>query len=235
MTQNCFYKKLTILIVLCGCGLALVLYFFRIPLWEFLIRYYGFFTDREQIKAFVTSFGLGAPIAFMAIQILQVLFAPVPGEATGFIGGYLFGATKGFIYSTLALTVGSWLNFTIGRFLGKHYIRKLIPADTLARFDRTLKHQGVIVSFVLFLIPGFPKDYLCLFLGLSTTPFKIFIIMAAIGRMPGTLMLSLQGAFIFNQTYGLFVLILGFCLLAAFLGYCYREAIYEWVEKANNR
>lgn len=217
------------------CGVAVGIYVFRDILAEALNRYYFLFTDREAVKRFVTSFGVAAPLVFMTIQILQVIFAPIPGEMTGFIGGYLFGAGKGFLLSTLALTAGSALNFYIGRFLGRRYLRKWIPEDTLARFDRVLKHQGVIVSFILFIIPGFPKDYLCLFLGFSPIPFKIFLVLAGVGRMPGTLLLSLQGAFVFRQNYGLFALILGACLLAAFLGYRYRETVYEWVENQNNR
>ena len=158
-----------------------------------------FFRTREQIKIFVASFGQGAPVIFIIIQILQVLFAPFPGEATGFIGGFLFGTAKGFIYSSIGLTAGSWINFSIGRFMGKRFVRKLIPERQLDRLDKIVKRQGVIVLFILFIIPGFPKDYLCLFLGLSTLPLKIFLILTGIGRMPGTLMLSLQGSYIFEQ------------------------------------
>jgi len=235
MTPNRISIKLILAAAAVVCGLTVSIYFYRDFLGEAITRYYTLFTDREAVKNFITSFGMAAPLVFMAIQILQVIFAPIPGEVTGFIGGYLFGATKGFLLSSLALTVGSWLNFSIGRFLGRRYVRKLIPVDVLDRFDRVLKHQGVIVGFILFIIPGFPKDYLCLFLGFSTIPFKIFMILAAIGRMPGTLLLSLQGAFVFKQNYGLFTLIFGGCLLAAFLGYRYRETVYGWVEKLNSR
>lgn len=213
---------------------TVTVYFFRHPLWEATTQAYTLFTNRDQVKNFITSFGVAAPVVFMSIQILQVIFAPVPGEVTGFIGGYLFGAAQGFLYSSIALAVGSWLNFLIGRFLGRRFVRKLIPADVVERFDRVLKHQGVIVSFILFVIPGFPKDYLCLFLGFSTLPLKVFILLAAFGRMPGTLLLSLQGAFMFDQNYGLFILIFGFCLVLAFVGHRYRETIYQWVENLNN-
>jgi len=232
LKRNSF--KLILLAVAAVCGLAVGLYFYRDFLAETIARYYTLFTDRGAVKNFITSFGMAAPLVFMAIQVLQVIFAPIPGEVTGFIGGYLFGVAKGFLFSSIALTVGSWLNFSIGRFLGRRFVRNWIPVDVLERFDRVLKHQGVIVSFILFIIPGFPKDYLCLFLGLSTIPFKIFIILAASGRMPGTLLLSLQGASVFNQNYGLFALIFGLCLLTAFLGYRYRETVYGWVEKLNN-
>ncbi|HSO66290.1 MAG TPA: hypothetical protein VLP30_00435, partial [Desulfatirhabdiaceae bacterium] len=60
---------------------------------------YDLVTNRDVIKSFVASFGDAAPLVFIGIQILQVIFAPIPGEATGFIGGYLFGALQGFIYS----------------------------------------------------------------------------------------------------------------------------------------
>lgn len=225
-----------VLIAVAVVGLIVFLgYAYRQYLWEKITYSYHIFSDREQIKTFVASFGHGAPLVFIIIQILQVLFAPFPGEATGFIGGFLFGTVKGFIYSSIGLTAGSWINFTIGRFMGKRFVRKLIPVHQLDRLDKMVKRQGVIVLFILFIIPGFPKDYLCLFLGLSTLPLKIFLILTGIGRMPGTLMLSLQGSYIFEQKYSLFAAILGVCLMVTFLAYYYREPLYQWLEKYNEK
>ena len=66
---------------------------------------------------------------FIGIQIAQVIAAPVPGEATGFIGGYIFGTLTGFIYSTIGLTIGSLINFGIGRLLGERFVRRLISNE----------------------------------------------------------------------------------------------------------
>jgi len=104
---------------------------YRSIIWETIQNTYVLFSDREKSKAFISSFGMGAPVIFILFQILQVLFAPVPGEASGFIGGYIFGTFQGFVYSSIGLSVGSWINFLIGRLLGKHYVRKLIPGDKL--------------------------------------------------------------------------------------------------------
>ena len=109
-------NKLKISIILALIILGFVGFWFRTPLWEKTVDLYRLFSDREKIKLLISSFGSGAPLVFMSIQILQIIFAPVPGEATGFIGGYLFGTLPGFIYSSIGLTVGSWLNFIIGRF-----------------------------------------------------------------------------------------------------------------------
>ena len=210
-------------------------FWFRIPIWEKTTDLYRLFSDREQIRLLISSFGTSAPPVFMLIQILQVIFAPVPGEATGFIGGYLFGTLPGFIYSGIGLTVGSWLNFIIGRFLGERYVRKRIPAHQFQKIDGMVKRQGVIVLFILFLFPGFPKDYLCLALGVSTLPVKIFVLLASIGRMPGTFALSLQGAFLYEQNYVLLGIMIGAGLILACLCYAYRERIYLWVEKIENK
>jgi len=131
---------------------VLAVYFsihYRVQLWEFVYSFYNFLTDRDRIKEFISAFGVWAPAVFILFQFLQVLFAPFPGEATGFIGGYLFGAFFGFLYSCTGLIAGSWVNFFIGRYFGKKYIRKLISRRILDRFEPLLKRQGVIVLFVI--------------------------------------------------------------------------------------
>ena len=200
-----------------------------------LIELYLILTDREKIKAFIDSWGSAAPLVFIAIQIMQVTFAPVPGEISGFVGGYLFGATQGFIFSSVGLAVGSAINFWIGRILGDRFIRKLIPEAKREKLDRFITHQGVIVLLFLFMFPGFPKDYLCLLLGITTMPFKIFILLAGFGRMPGTLMLSLQGEFLFSQKYGIFVGVVLFSLAVVLVAFIYRKTLYEWAEQINHK
>jgi len=211
-------------------GTLLVGLLFRHPILAGLTTAYRWITNREQLEQLVTGFGRWGPLAFMALQVLQVVLAPVPGEATGFIGGYLFGTVNGFIYSSVALTLGSWINFGIGRYLGKRFVRRWVPADKWERFDRLLKRQGVIILFALFVFPGFPKDYLCLFLGVTAIPLKAFLLIAAIGRMPGTLMLSLQGEFLFRRNYIVLSVLFGVMLLVAVLMVRYREKIYAWME-----
>ncbi len=228
-------NKFKILIILALIVIGFVVFWFRIPIWEKITDLYRLFSDREKIRLLISSFGTSAPPVFMMIQILQVIFAPVPGEATGFIGGYLFGTLAGFIYSSIGLTVGSWLNFVIGRFVGERYVRKRIPAHQFQKIDGLVKRQGIIVLFILFLFPGFPKDYLCLALGVSTLPMKIFILLAGIGRMPGTFALSLQGGFLYEQNYVLLGVVIAACLILALLCYGYREKIYLWIEKIENK
>ncbi len=217
-----------------GLG-VLLLYLYREPLLGEAAKLYDLLTERKRFADYVASYGTAAPMAFMGIQVLQVILAPIPGEFTGFVGGFLFGAYKGCFYSSLALTLGSLINFGVGRFLGKRWVRKYIPVHRFDRYDFLMRHQGVLVAFILFLIPGFPKDYLCILLGISTMPVRVFILMAAIGRVPGTLMLSLQGALVFEENYLIFCMVVGINLLVVYGAYRSREALYHWIEKINKQ
>lgn len=187
-------------------------------------------SDREKIRNFVASFGPLAPLAFIGLQIMQVVISPIPGEATGFIGGYLFGAVKGFIYSTVGLTLGSWLAFSISRLFTPYVTRRLGKTKIYDKFNFIVEHQGVIIAFIFFLLPGFPKDYLCYLLGLSLMPTSVFLVIAAVGRIPGTLMLALQGSKVFDQEYAIFFILLGIALAAVIFSYMAREKIYRLVQ-----
>jgi uncharacterized membrane protein YdjX (TVP38/TMEM64 family) len=200
---------------------------------EEMRRWLALITDREWIRATVESYGWAAPLVFIGVQIAQVVAAPIPGEATGFIGGYVFGTLRGFIYSSVSLGIGSLINFGIGRFLGERFVRRLIPEQKFKRIDRLVNRQGVIAIFLMFIIPGFPKDYLSLALGLTTLPIRVFAVLAFIGRMPGTLMLSLQGASVYDRNYFLVAVVGAACLVLVLAAYRWREPLYSWIEKMN--
>jgi uncharacterized membrane protein YdjX (TVP38/TMEM64 family) len=115
--------------------------------------------------------------------------------------------------------------------LEKRFVTRIVSADTMKRFDFLMDHQGALVAFILFLIPGFPKDYLCFILGLSPMDFWVFLAICTIGRIPGTLMLTLQGAQVYKGNYWNTLLLFGLCLLLAGLAYYFRETLYNWIRR----
>jgi uncharacterized membrane protein YdjX (TVP38/TMEM64 family) len=234
MRTELLKKSAAVMILIFCCVILWGMYLHWEVIRDNALLFYHFLADREKIREFVINAGPLAPALFIAIQFIQVIIAPVPGEATGFIGGYLFGATWSFIYSSLALASGSWVNFMIGRFFGRRYIRKVIPKKQLEWLDTFLRRQGIFVLLICFIFPGFPKDSLCYFLGLTMIPLKAFLAIASIGRMPGTLILSIQGAFLYEKMYTpLFIVV--FCSLGiSLVMYRYKERIYRWMDKLNN-
>jgi uncharacterized membrane protein YdjX (TVP38/TMEM64 family) len=203
--------------------------------WDRLMVYYDLFTDRAWVRDMVKSTGWAATLVFMGLQVGQVLFAPIPGEVTGFLGGYMFGAVNGFLLSTVGLTLGSMLAFGIGHFLGERVVRKLVRCESFEKYNQMVQYKGILVIFVFFLIPGFPKDYLCMFLGLTTLPGRVFFVVSTIGRMPGTLALSLQGASIFEKDYMFFVIVTALTLLFALAAWLLRDRLYRWMNRLKKK
>lgn len=193
--------------------------------------YYGcrgglsFCSDREKMNDFIESFGAYAPLAFIGLQVLQVLLAPVPGELTGFIGGYLFGIGPGVVISTIGLTIGSSLAFLIARRLGLPFVRRFVGEEIMGKFDSLMERQGAFFSFFFFLIPGLPKDYFCYLLGLSPMHLVTFLIISTVGRLPGTLLLTMQGHSIRDEHYRMFFVIMGLALVLFVFTFIYRDRI----------
>jgi uncharacterized membrane protein YdjX (TVP38/TMEM64 family) len=200
-----------------------------------LMTCYDLVCDREYVRQFVLDYGWWAPLIFMGLQFGQVLFAPIPGEVTGLLGGYAFGALSGFLMSTVALTVGSMLNFAIGRLLGERFVRRFASSEMYQKFNRLVQYKGVLVIFLMYLVPGFPKDYLCMILGLTSLPTSVFFVVTTLGRIPGTLALSLQGASIYDKDYISFVIITVLSLLFVLFGFLYRDAFYRWMERQKKK
>jgi uncharacterized membrane protein YdjX (TVP38/TMEM64 family) len=200
-------------------------------LWNQIVKLYDVLHSRRQLKGFILSFASYSPLAYILLQIIQVVIAPIPGGAIEFLGGYLFGAKVGFIYSMVGLTLGSLMAFSLARIFEKIAVEKFVSEETRKKFDYLVEHQGAILSFILFLIPGFPKDALCYILGLTPMHLGIFLIISTIGRIPGTLMACLQGGKAFEHQYKTFLVLLGISGLIILIFFIYHEEIHNLLKK----
>ena len=201
--------------------------------WTHLVGCYELVCDRDAVRELVSSGGWAAFLIFIGLQIGQVVLAPIPGDVTGFLGGYLFGALGGALLSTIGLTIGSMLNFLIGHYLGERVVRRIVQCEAYEKYNEMVRYKGVLVIFIFFLLPVFPKDYLCLFLGLTTMPAAVFFGVSTVGRLPGTIALSLQGASIFDKNYMFFVVVTALCVVFAIAAYLVREPFYRWMARHN--
>lgn len=211
-------QTLPLLIVLVAffVGLGSVLYFTGLL---------DLFLDRERLFAFIDAHRRYAILIFVAFQALQVVAAPIPGEVTGFVGGVLFGPYWGVVYSTIGLTLGSWLAFLLARALGRPLVERLVARETMRRYDYVMRHQGLFLAFLLFLLPGFPKDYLCYLLGLGHMSQRSFLLVSIPGRLLGTVLLTLGGAYFRDARWLALSVVVGVALLLVMLAMIYRDRL----------
>jgi len=199
------------------------------PQWQELGDVTEFYSSKKRLKRFLMSFGPYSAAVFTLLQALQVVVAPIPGELTGVVGGYLYGNAFGFLLSTLGLTLGSWVAFELASALGRPFVERLVKKEIIERFNFVTTSAGVTTCFLLFLLPGFPKDYLCYVLGLSRMKLSTFLIISTLGRVPGTYVLTLQGASIRSHEYSIAVIVAVICVVVIFFGYVYRDSLFNWI------
>jgi uncharacterized membrane protein YdjX (TVP38/TMEM64 family) len=194
------------------------------------IRYNLYFSLNYQNKMieFIESFHPYDDLVFIALQIFQVLIAgALPAEITGFIGGYLYGPVLGTIYSTIGLSIGSWLAFLLARVYGLPLVRRVVRASMMQKYDHFMELRGPFVSFILFLIPGFPKAALCYIIGLSQMNVWTFIVVSAVGRLFGTILLSVSGSSMRNDQVTVLLALLVIIGIISFLVYFYRRRLMK--------
>jgi uncharacterized membrane protein YdjX (TVP38/TMEM64 family) len=184
--------------------------------------------DRYFLKQTLRQWGILAPVIFIALQALQVIIAPIPGDVTGILGGYLFGERLGLIYSTIGLTAGSVAAFGVGRWLGAQYVRTLVSQETWDKLGFIVEAEGAILCFIIYLIPGLPKDMVCYLFGMSPMPLWVFTLVSTLGRIPGTWILSVQGAQTAAGNYLQVILLSAIVVAVALPLYYYRNRILGW-------
>ena len=219
--KNRIWLKLFILIAIVG-GTSFILY---------KTGMISFFLNKERITAFLHSFGPLSFIGFIILQAAQVIISPIPGEVTGLIGGFLYGKVLGTIISTIGLTIGSIAAFSLSRYFGRPFADKFVKKETMERYDYLLHHKGAFLVFLLFLIPGFPKDLLCYILGLGHLSTKEFLIISTLGRFMGTVLLTFGGDYIRHQQYYRFSILAGIAIVFILLSMVYRDRIEKFFKK----
>ena len=211
-------------------ALALVIWLVVIdaPIVRFIVRLYR---DKYFLRDTVAAWGWMAPAVFVGIQALQVIVSPIPGEITGPVGGALFGTAWGLFYSTVGLTLGTLVCFWVGRKWGEPFVRPWLSKHHWDRLHFILEAEGAILCFILYLIPGFPKDIMSYLFGISPIPFWLFALISTVARIPGTWISSYFGAHVGEQQY-----LYAIAFIAAVAAIClplfyYRDQIIERFHK----
>ena len=172
-------------------------------------------SSREHLIALLRGGGATGALLCIAVQFLQVVIAVIPGEITSLAAGYVFGPWRGFFYSAIGVTLGSAFNFWFARVVGRPALERLVSRDTLARLDRSLASaRSKSAMFLLFLLPGLPKDILCYAAGFSGMSLFEFVVLSGLARSPALLASVLIGAGVSRGDYRSVIAIALLVLLA---------------------
>lgn len=153
-----------------------------------------FASQPEQFRAWVQSRGIWGHLAFVGMMLLQVIVAIIPGEPLEIGAGYAFGAIEGTLLCIGAIVIGSGIIFLLVRRFGVKFIELFFPIEKI-RSIKILSNPTKLnlTAFIVFFIPGTPKDLLSYLVGLTDMKFTHWLLISGIARIPSVVTSTISG------------------------------------------
>ena len=184
--------------------------------------------SREGFRQYVRSYGALGPIVLLGLQILQVFIALIPGEIVESAAGYVFGPWMGTAICYLGICLASTLIFALTRRYGVKLVEVFVSREKIneLRFLNTEQKRNLLI-FLVFFIPGTPKDLLTYFVGLTDIRLRTFLFLSLVARIPSVITSTFGGHLLGQERYIGAVILYGITGLLSALG----MVAYNWYLK----
>lgn len=207
--------------LLTGISVSIVALLVLLITW-FLWRWLASFSQ-EGLRDYICSFGAASWLVFLALQFLQVFIALIPGELLETVAGFAFAPLWGTVLCYVGIALASTLVFLLTRRFGVKLVEVFISREKInqLRFLSTEKKRNTLL-FLLFFIPGTPKDLLTYFVGLTNIRLGEFLLISLIARFPSVISSTFGGHLLGEGDYMAAVIlyaITGIISLLGMLGY----------------
>lgn len=158
--------------------------------------------SREGFRDYINSFGIWGWLVLLGLQILQVFVALIPGELLESAAGYAFGPFIGTAVCYIGVAIGSALIFFLTRRFGIKLVEVFVSRDKIndLRFINTETKRNNLI-FLIFFIPGTPKDLVTYFVGLTNIKFGTFLGISLVARIPSVISSTFGGHLIGEEKY----------------------------------
>ncbi len=201
----------TVLLIQRICAVA----FFVAALVAFVFCYikygrtlYDVFSDPEQIRVFLSRFNGLDKLAFVGVRAFQTVIKIIPAEPLEIGSGFLYGTWGGLLLCFLGTEIGSLVIIAVTKIFGKRIVELFLPAEKLNSLKFLQNEKTVFRTlFIIYLIPGTPKDILTYAAALTNINMKKFMLITGIARIPSIISSTLCGAQITSRNFDLAIII----------------------------
>ncbi|MBC8570951.1 TVP38/TMEM64 family protein [Zongyangia hominis] len=149
----------------------------------------------ESFKNTLRSFGAGGFFIILGLQVLQVVVAVLPGEPIELLAGAMFGTWGGLFTCYLGLLIGTGGIFLAVKKFGYPLLTKFVSEEQLKSYkflNNTTRLETLI--FLLFFIPGTPKDVLTYVAGITPISLGRFLFLSLFARIPSVISSTFVGS-----------------------------------------
>lgn len=225
--KESLFKMSIIVLCVAAVGFALYVVLLKTGVLELL-------KNQESISDIMKKTGIWGPLVYILIQFLQVTFIPIPSSIStmaGYMAFQNFGLV--FVCSLVGMMAGSMFAFFLGRVFGVKLLVWMIGPKSYNKYQKMLKGRDKIMLFMMFLLPVFPDDLLCIFAGITTMSYTTFFVMQIITRpltiIGQILTVDVMELIPFDTWWGILIwVIVGIAVIAMFIG------VFKYSDKLEN-
>lgn len=199
------------------------------------IPYFSQLLDSDTRAVLVDDIRSKGPLGVLLLlflQILQVIVAFIPGEAVQILAGILYGAFGGWAVCVVGTLISSTLIYSLVGKLGMPFVEHMISGKQARRLDFLQENKKAdVIMFILFFIPGLPKDVFTYVAPLTKMPLGRFLVISTIARTPALIASTYGGAAWIAGNYGKMALVFIICGALGILGIIFRERILDFLNE----
>ena len=191
-------RKQAVTIISLILGTALILFI----TWLVFVKFYSYSRNAEDFKTFIASYGYGGIFVATGIQMLQVVIALLPGEFIEIGLGYCYGVIGGTVICLTGTALASILIFSLTKKWGIKLVELFTNPNKInsLRFINSERKLDLAI-FILYVIPGTPKDLITYFAGLTRLTLGRFLVISMIARIPSVITSTMGGDFLGDGNY----------------------------------
>ena len=186
----------------------------------------------ERLVDRVRNAGPVGVLILLGMQFLQVVVAFIPGEVVQLAAGLMYGPLAGSIIILVGCIISSSIIFQLVHRLGAPFVQGMVSTEHLEKF-RHFEATGKLdlIVFILFLIPGLPKDVFTYLVPLTDMEYKKFIVLTTVGRIPGVVASTYTASGLANGQIVGPVVVVAIVAIVAVIGVLFRDRIMEALGK----
>lgn len=187
---------------------------------------------QAQLRIWIDSLGLAGWLVMLGIQMAQIVIALIPGEPVELLAGVIYGAWGGLFTCLLGIVLASAAVFFTVRRFGYPLIERTFGKAKLEQFSFLNNTKKIeTLTFILFLIPGTPKDMLTYFAGVSPIKASHFLFLSTFARIPSIITSTLMGATMSQGNWTMTLLIFLLTAIIGLVGILYKNKLMDRLHK----
>ena len=190
---------------------------------------------REQFKAWVHSLGALGYLVMISIQIVQIVIAFIPGEIVEILAGVMYGGFGGLFICLAGCVIASSGIFLLSKKFGARFTQRFFNKSNLDKYAYLKDARKLeLIVFILFLLPGTPKDMLTYVAG--TTPMRLvqFILISTFARIPSIVSSTFIGNSLLHNNWPVTIAIFTVTAVLGVLGIVYKDRILDFCKRKHS-